>query len=709
MGDKKDGKFKEKRVHSAQFSRVKTDWLDVIDVLLNCGFLRYGSPMSQPAFSTSTEGNLNLPELKSMADCVRVLGMDMVHQAQSGHQGMPMGMADIAAVLMRHFLRFNPKEPAWLGRDRLVISNGHGSALLYALLHLTGYDVSLDDLKNFRQLHSKTPGHPEFGETVGVETTTGPLGQGIANAVGMALGQKMLAARFGESLFNNKIYVTVGDGCLMEGISHEACELAAHWKLDNLVVLFDDNAITIDGKTDLASSTQVKERMKAYGFDVLEADGHNSTEVFEVLSAAQTATMPTFIAFKTTIGYGSPQHKGTSAVHGYAVKNNEDSQAVRDTLAWPHEPFDIPQDIYSAWQAAAENGKRDFADWQKAFQEHDEKQEMAMFFRQNMSAACEKLDNLKKQAAESEEKMATRKASGQCIKVFAEEVPQIVSGSADLSGSNNTQTGGACVSGADYSGNYIYYGVREHGMGAIMNGLSLSGFVALGGTFLTFADYTREPIRLAAMMKQGSVFVMTHDSIGVGEDGPTHQPVEHLAMLRATPGLNVFRPADLIETAECWQLALENRQTPSVMVLTRQGLPAVRTTHVEENLTAKGGYVLKDCDNPDVILIATGSEVYLALEAQEKLAETGVAARVVSMPCWRLFDEQPQSYKDEVLPPKVTKRIAVEAAIETGWHKYIGLEGIFVGMEGFGASAPAHELFQEFGITAEAIVEAVKA
>lgn len=664
--------------------------------------------------SEATALNTNsLPDYKLMANSIRALSIDAVSQAKSGHPGAPLGMADITAVLFRHFMQFNPQDPEWMGRDRFVLSNGHASALLYSALHLSGYDLPLEQLKNFRQLNSKTPGHPEYGHTPGVETTTGPLGQGFANAVGMALGQKVLAAQFGEELFARKVYVTVGDGCLMEGISHEAADFAGHHKLNNLIVLFDDNNITIDGTTELATTTDQKARFKNYGFNVVEADGHDYASIYKALESAQTSDKPIFIAFKTTIGFASPSFAGTAKAHGTPF-NAEEISATKEKLGWPHGPFEVPNTAYAEWHEATTHGKQAYDAWHKNLKNHPQSKEIEQWLKGDLvkNKALPALTSLKKQAAEEQPKLATRQCGGKCFDALSTVLPNLVSGSADLTGSNNTKGQNASIITPDnFAGQYIHYGVREHAMGAIINGLSLtSALLPAGGTFLAFSDYMKEPIRLAALMGTQAFFIMTHDSIGVGEDGPTHQPIEHLASLRATPNLQVLRPADLSETAECWQLMLEHTTGPSVLVLSRQGVPHLRETFAESNLSAKGAYILRDepGEHLDGIFIATGTEVHLAIAAHEALLKQGIHTRVVSMPSFELFEQQSSTYKEHVLPHDVSHRVAIEAASPFGWDRYTGPNGHFIGMHGFGASAPAGELYDQFDITAEAAIDHMK-
>jgi transketolase len=648
---------------------------------------------------------------KDMANAIRTLSMDAVEKASSGHPGMPMGMADVATVLFRNFLAFDPKHPLWPGRDRFILSAGHGSMLLYALLYLTGYeDVTLEDIKNFRQLGSKTAGHPEFGHAPGIETTTGPLGQGLGSAVGMALAERMMNARFGDELVNNHTYVIAGDGCLMEGISQEAISLAGHLKLSKLVVLFDDNGISIDGPTSLSVSEDTPARFKSAGWNVASIDGHDENAIAGAIEGAQKSERPTLIACKTQIAYGAPTKAGTSASHGSPL-GKEEIKGAREKLGWPHAPFEIPKTILDGWRAAGARGAKTYEQW--ASREAKSGGEFTRFLK---GALPEKWHDafvaFKRALAEKKPNEATRKSSQEILEILNPVIPQLIGGSADLSGSNNTRTRTlAPVTAGDYSGRYIYYGVREHGMAAAMNGIALyGGFIPYGGTFLVFTDYCRPSIRLAALMGLRAIYVMTHDSIGVGEDGPTHQPVEHLASLRAIPGLNVFRPCDATETAECWALAIESVKTPSLLALTRQNLPALRSEYVQENLCARGGYVIRHeagDTRHEVTLIATGSEVSIAVEAQKLLAAKNIAARVVSLPCWELFDAQPKPYREEILG-KNTLKVAIEAASPFGWERYIGEDGIFIGMAGFGASGPAPELYKHFGITAEAVVKAVE-
>lgn len=659
--------------------------------------------MAKTATASQHTPSLNYTD---MANALRFLAIDAVNAANSGHPGMPMGLADVATVLFAKHMRFHPQRPKWPNRDRFVLSNGHGSMLQYGLLHLLGYDLPLTELKNFRQLHSHTPGHPEYGETIGVETTTGPLGQGMATAVGMALGQKLMAARFGDDIFNNKTYVIVGDGCLMEGISHEAAEMAARWNLSNLIVLFDDNGITIDGKTDLAVSTNHIKRFESYGFTTRRCDGHDFDDIDTALSWARKQDKPVFIACRTRIGQGSPNMADSAKVHGSPLGEAE-AEATRKALGWTHAPFDIPQSIRADWKEAAEHGKRDCAAWDDAFQALPADKRKAIENGLDLKiddAVFKALHAIERKAVSEKPSVATRKASGNCLDVITPLMPTLVSGSADLTGSNNTWTpSSTSLTPKNFAANYIHYGVREHAMAAVMNGISLyGGLRPISGTFLAFLDYMRPAVRLAALMKLPVVHVLTHDSIGLGEDGPTHQPVEHLATLRAMPNMTSFRPADQIETAECWEAALRNTTGPSALILSRQNLPTVREMYSEEVPCSRGGYVLRHCDGKaDGIFIASGSEVHIAVKAYELLKAKGIDIRVVSMPSMELFLRQDKAYRDSVLPANITARVGIEAASPFGWAEVLGSQGVFIGMRGFGASAPADELYKHFGITAE--------
>ena len=646
-----------------------------------------------------------------MANAIRFLSADAVEKANSGHPGMPMGMADVATVLFTKHLRFDPSAPDWMDRDRFVLSAGHGSMLLYSLLYLTGYaDMTMEELKNFRQLGAKTAGHPEFGHAQGIETTTGPLGQGIANAVGMAMAEKMLAARYGADLVDHHTYAIAGDGCLMEGISHEAGSLAGHLKLGKLIVLFDDNGISIDGPTDLTVSDDQQARFAAMGWHTSAVDGHDPDAIDAAITAAKADPRPSLIACKSVIGYGAPNLAGTSKTHGSPLGDDEIAGA-REQLGWSSAPFDIPSDVLDAWRDAGQRGATDRAAWteRRDAADDDVAENLAAAMAGDLPAGwdADLKAHIETLIAEAP-KVATRKASEMALNAITPNVPSLLGGSADLTGSNNTKAGGMTpVTADDPSGSYVYYGVREHGMAAAMNGIALhGGFIPYGGTFLVFTDYCRPSIRLSALMEQRVIYVMTHDSIGLGEDGPTHQPVEHVASLRAMPNVLVFRPGDAVETAECWHAALTNTNRPSILALTRQGLPTLRTDG-SENLSAKGGYVLADADEQRAAtILATGSEVSLAMEARAALKEAGIDVAVVSLPCWELFAEQSAEYQAEVLGS--APRIAVEAASGFGWEKFTGQDGAFVGMSSFGGSAPAGDLFKHFGITVEAVVAAVK-
>ncbi len=648
-----------------------------------------------------------------MANALRALAMDAVEQAKSGHPGMPMGMADVATVLFRDFLKFDAADPDWPDRDRFVLSAGHGSMLLYGLLHLTGYaDMTLDELKRFRQLGSRTAGHPEHGHAKGIETTTGPLGQGLGNAVGMALAERLMAARFGADLVDHHTYVIAGDGCLMEGISHEAISLAGHLRLARLVVLWDDNSISIDGATDLAVSDDQLIRFTASGWAVERVDGHDTDAISAALTRARQSDSPSLIACRTTIAFGAPTKAGTAAAHGAPLGAAEIAGA-RQRLGWPYPPFFIPEEIRAAWRAVGRRGAAAAAAWRQRLAAAPEAMR-AKFLRSQSGALpaefAAAIDEVRAKFAAEAPKLATRQCSAMVLDAIAPVMPELVGGSADLTGSNLTRAKiQKTVTAGDFAGNYIYYGVREHGMAAAMNGLALhGGIIPYGGTFLIFTDYCRPSIRLSALMEQRVIYVMTHDSIGLGEDGPTHQPVEQLAALRAIPRLLVFRPADGVETAECWALALAEHHAPSVLALTRQGVPTLRRGKQGDNLCARGAYVLTEsADARAMTLLATGSEVHLAVAAGEILKEKGVAARVVSMPCWELFERQDAGYRAAVLG--TAPRIAVEAAASFGWERYVGEGGMVIGMPGFGASAPAEELYRHFGITVEKIVEAALA
>lgn len=650
------------------------------------------------------------PNLRTYANAIRALSMDAVQKANSGHPGMPMGMADVATVLFSKFLKYDAKAPHWPDRDRFVLSAGHGSMLLYSLLYLTGYeDMTIEEIKNFRQWGSRTAGHPEYGFAAGIETTTGPLGQGLGNAVGMALAEKMLEAKFGKDLVNHKIYCIAGDGCLMEGISHEAISLAGHLQLNNLIVLFDDNSISIDGPTDLAVSDNQLERFKASNWEVMSIDGHNFQDIDTALLKAQKATKPVLIACKTTIGWGAPNKGGTADTHGSPL-GSEEIQATRKAIDWPFQPFDIPANILTFWSEAGVRGKQARLDWENRLQKNPQKSEFERRIKSELPKGWDQsLKSLLQKYVTEKPTLATRQSSQLFLDTVAPFIPELLGGSADLTGSVNTKAKGmTVVSAPSFEGNYIHYGVREHGMAAAMNGIALhGGFIPYGGTFLVFTDYCKPAIRLSALMELRVIYVMTHDSIGLGEDGPTHQPIEHLAALRAVPNLNVFRPADAVEVAECWELALTSTKTPSVLALTRQKLPQLRED-ISQNYSAKGAYVLQDSTGTrKVTLLATGSEVSITIDARKILETKGIPTAVVSMPCWELFEKQPKAYQETVLGPN-TIRVAIEAASPMGWERFVGDKGEIIGLNHFGASAPYEVLFKEFGLTANHIVNIVE-
>lgn len=658
-----------------------------------------------------------MPTVHHLANAIRALSMDAVQRANSGHPGMPMGMADIAEVLWRKHLRHNPADPHWLNRDRFVLSNGHGSMLLYSLLHLTGYDLSIEDLQSFRQLDSKTPGHPEYGYTPGVETTTGPLGQGLANAVGFALAEKQLAHSFNKpdiKLIDHFTYVFVGDGCLMEGLSHEVCSLAATWQLGKLIVFWDDNGISIDGEVADWFTDDTAARFRAYGWQVIDAvDGHDSEQIEQAIQAAKSeALRPTLICCKTVIGFGSPNKAGRSNSHGSPL-GDEEIALAKKRLNWPYKPFEIPEEVYTAWSATmrGQQWQNEWDDLFEAYQRQYPKEADILKRRlaDELPHDWEPLIEKGIKAAMAQPVMATRKASQFAIEYFAEHLPEMIGGSADLTGSNNTNWKGCIpITRQNEFGNYIYYGVREFGMCAIMNGLALyGGFVPFGGTFLVFSDYARNAIRMAALMRKKAIYVLTHDSIGLGEDGPTHQPVEHLASLRLIPNLDVWRPCDVVETFVAWQTALERADGPSVLALSRQDLPNLERTPVQVNNICRGGYVLKEIKKAHITLLATGSEVMLAVEAAEQLRQEGVYARVVSMPCVELFLYEEADYHEEVLPFHLPT-LVIEAGCGDLWASIIPAKGAIISLDQFGESAPANELFEHFGFTVEHVVEAAK-
>ncbi len=649
-----------------------------------------------------------------MANAIRFLAMDAVEKANSGHPGLPMGCADIATVLFTRFLKFDAKAPHWADRDRFILSAGHGSMLLYSLLYLTGYeDMTIDQIKNFRQLGSKTAGHPEYGHANGIETTTGPLGQGLANSVGFALGERIMNAAFGNDLVNHYTYVLAGDGCLMEGVSQEAIALAGHLKLNKLIVFWDNNNISIDGPISLADNTDQVARFQASGWNASHIDGTDPEAIAYAIEAARHSDKPTMIACKTTIGFGAPTKAGTNKAHGSPLGADEIAGA-RKFFNWESPPFEIPADILDAWRTAGQANVKARTDWEGRLAKAEPKLK-AEFERRLTGKLPSNFDavigDYKKKLSADKPKVATRKSSEMALEVINGAVPETIGGSADLTGSNNTKTSQTKnITPDDYGQRYVHYGIREHGMAAAINGLTLhGGLIAYGGTFMCFSDYARPSMRLSSLMGIRSIFVMTHDSIGLGEDGPTHQPVEHLAALRAIPNHNVFRPADAVETAECWQLALESEKTPSTLALTRQNLPTVRTEFVAENLSGKGAYELAAASGEAAVTIfATGSEVEIALAARDLLEKHGHPTRVVSVPCFELFDKQSDDYRKKTIG-NAPIRMAIEAGIRQGWDHLIGIDGIFIGMTGFGASGTIEQLYPHFGITADAAAKAAEA
>ena len=655
----------------------------------------------------------NLPS-QMMANAIRALAMDAVEAAKSGHPGMPMGMADAATVLFANHLKFDASQPDWPDRDRFILSAGHGSMLLYALLYLTGYkDTSLEALRNFRQLGSATAGHPEYGHSAGIETTTGPLGQGIANAVGMAMAEAHLRAKYSDQLVDHHTYVIAGDGCLMEGISHEAASMAGHFQLGHLIVLFDDNGISIDGKTELTVSDDISARFEAYGWQVLACDGHDMAAIDSAISAAKAEqSKPSLVRCKTVIGKGAPTLSGTSKVHG-APLGAEEIAGARAALDWPHAPFEIPQDVLEAWRAIGQQGEAARQSWTERLKTAPQKERFEGALSGDISAAvATALEKMKQELSANPQKVASRVASQKTIEALVAETDSLFGGSADLTGSNNTKASDQDIYSAENpGGHYIHYGVREHGMAAAMNGIALhGGAIPYGGTFLVFTDYCRPSIRLTALMEQRAIYVMTHDSIGLGEDGPTHQPVEHFAALRAIPNLNLFRPADIIETAEAWQIGLNSARTPSVLALSRQGLPQLRLGNdIMECKSARGGYVLREASSEaEIVLMATGSEVMIADEARTQLEAQGHSTRLVSVPCLDLLLAQDAEYRRDLIGGAKSV-VVVEAGIEMGWASVAGPDFSFIGMNSFGASAPAADLFRHFGITAQAVIDAALA
>ena len=657
--------------------------------------------------STSAAATHSSDLSRKMADAIRFLAVDAVQAAKSGHPGMPMGMADVATVLFSDFMKVNPADPSWPDRDRFILSAGHGSMLHYALNHLLGYDdMTMDQLRNFRQMGAITAGHPEFGMAKGIETTTGPLGQGIATSVGFALAERMMAAKFGANLVDHRTWVIAGDGCLQEGISHEAIDLAGHLKLGRLNVLWDDNSISIDGATGLSTSMNQIQRFRAAGWHVQSVDGHDHDAIREALATAAANRKPSLVACKTTIGFGAPTLAGTAKTHG-APLGDEEIAGMRQALGWTAEPFTIPQDIQDAWAKTGQRSLAAYDDWQDRLENSPKKKRFEAAMSGEMPVKLTRAMKAYKQSLkEDAPKLATRQSSQKALEVINAATDLTVGGSADLTGSNLTKTDATLpVTPGKYKGRYIHYGIREHGMAAAMNGIALhGGMVPYGGTFLVFTDYARGAIRLSALMKQRVIYVMTHDSIGLGEDGPTHQPVEHLAMLRATPNLLVFRPGDAVEVAEAWEAALMQKDAPSVLALSRQGTPTLRQEKSHDNLTMKGGYILREAAGKrDITIMATGTELALAVEAADVLKEKyALHAAVVSMPCWELFDQQDDAYKASVLGD--APRLAIEAAVRFGWDRYLGENGGFVGMPGFGESAPAPALYDHFKITTDETV-----
>ena len=657
---------------------------------------------------------IDLVKHNQMANAIRALSMDGVQKANSGHPGLPMGAADIATVLFSQFLKYDPTEPNWPDRDRFVLSAGHGSMLLYSLLYLLGVEgMTIEQIERFRQLDSLTPGHPEHGHTLGVETTTGPLGQGLSNAVGMAMAERHLAAQFGDDIVNHKTYVICGDGDLMEGISHEAIHIAGHLKLSKLIVLYDDNHITIDGPTSLSETGDQVERFQAAGWISHRIDGQNPEEIASALEDAQSNDRPTMIACRTTIGFGAPTKAGTASAHGSPL-GDEEIAGARVALDWPYPPFEVPADIRDAWRITGLKASQLRKDWEKRLADTDaeKRAEFERRTRGDLPAGFEDaMQAYKKKISEDQPKVATRKASEMALEVINETVPEMVGGSADLTPSNNTKTKGLVeITPDDFSGRYVHWGIREHGMAGAMNGLALHrGVIPYGGTFLCFSDYCRPSIRLSALMGQRVIYVMTHDSIGLGEDGPTHQPVEQVPALRAIPNLHVIRPADVVETAEAWQSALERTDGPTLLALTRQGLPTLRTEYTDRNLVTRGAYELSGTDgDADVSIFASGSEVEIAMDAKALIEKAGRTARVISVPCTEMFDAQSEDYKAEVYG-SAPVNMAIEAAVRTGWDQFIGRDGLFIGMESYGASGPYKQVYEKFGITAEAAAGAALA
>ena len=647
---------------------------------------------------------------KDLSNAIRFLSIDAVQKANSGHPGMPMGMADVATVLFKYYLRFNPKNPGWINRDRFVLSAGHGSMLLYSLLYLTGYkSIKIKDIQNFRQLNSICAGHPEYEKNSGIETTTGPLGQGLSNAVGMALAEEIMKKKFGSSLINHKTYVIASDGDLMEGISHESMSLAGHLKLKNLIVFFDNNKISIDGSTKLTVSDNYKKRFESYGWSFQEINGHSEKQISKAIKKSLASKKPNLISCKTVIGYGSPNKSGKSSSHGAALGEDEVA-LVRKKLKWNHEPFKIPKDILDNWRSIGEKGIKYEKQWNNIFNKKSKKikNELSRIINNKLPSNFDTLiKNQKKKFFDLKSSIASRQSSANVLEEITKNLPELIGGSADLSGSNNTKTKQSVIlKPSSFKGNYIHYGVREHAMAGIMNGLALhGGIIPFGGTFLIFLDYCKPSLRLSALMGLKVVYIFSHDSIGLGEDGPTHQPIEHLAHLRAIPNINIFRPADTIETLECWEIALKSSTNPSVIALSRQKIPFITQSLTKKNMCSLGAYEVKRTNpNPEITLIASGSEVEIAIDASKKLQNENINSTVVSMPCQELFDKQSKEYKEKVID-KNTKKISIEAGSIFGWEKYLGNEGVALGMKSFGKSAPAKKLYENFNLTSDNVVK----
>ena len=653
------------------------------------------------------------PNFKNLANAIRFLSIDSVQKANSGHPGLPMGMADVATVLFKYYLRFNPRNPNWINRDRFILSAGHGSMLLYSLLYLTGYkSISIDDIKNFRKLNSICAGHPEYRKNTGIETTTGPLGQGLSNAVGMAIAEEIMKKKFGSNLINHKTYVIASDGDFMEGISHEAMSLAGHLKLKNLIVFFDNNKISIDGPTSLTVSDDYKKRFESYGWSFQEVNGHNEKEISKAIKKSLSSKKPSLISCKTIIGYGSPNKSGKSSSHGAALGETE-VELVRKKLKWKYKPFEVPKEILNEWKKIGEKGMLQEKKWNVIYNKKSKKikDELTRTINDKLPENFEKIIyEQKKKIFKLKPDVASRQSSASVLEGITKTLPELIGGSADLSGSNNTNTKHSLIiKPANFEGNYIHYGVREHAMAGIMNGMALhKGIIPYGGTFLVFLDYCKPSLRLSALMGLKVIYVFSHDSIGLGEDGPTHQPIEHLSHLRAIPNLNVFRPADTIETLECWELALKNNNTPSVIALSRQKLPFVTDALTQKNMCSLGAYeIRKSNPNPEVTLIASGSEVKIAIESFNKLKNLNINSRVVSMPCQELFNRQPKDYREKIFE-KNSIKISIEASSVHGWEKYVGPEGISLGMKSFGKSAPIKDLYEHFSLTSNNVVELTK-